>query len=277
MNIFEIFLLGIVQGFTEFLPISSSGHLTILQNLLGFTEPKLLLDVVLHFGTLFSICFYFRNELKQIFVEVSAFLKSVASGGMGFKKVSDYPYAALALMVVVGTLPTVLIGGLFRPLVEKLFGSVVTVGFALLTTGMVLMISRYTTGGRIRKEGLFFAAAIGVGVAQGLALIPGVSRSGTTIVCGMMFGLDRNLAARFSFLLSIPAIIGGMTLELSSLPLSGLPIFHLTTGFITAGGIGLLSLKTLMGVVKQGRLYYFSPYCWAIGLLVIFVGLSANG
>lgn len=277
MNIFEIFLLGTVQGLTEFLPISSSGHLTVLQNLLGFTEPELLLDVVLHFGTLFSIFFYFRIELKKILTETGAFIKSVASGRLGVKDVSDYPYAALALMVIVGTLPTLFIGGLFRPLVEKLFGSVVAVGFALLVTGLVLMISRYATGGRIRKEGLFFAAAFAVGVAQGLALIPGISRSGATIVCGMMFGLDRNLAARFSFLLSIPAIIGAVTLEFVALPLSQMPVLHLTTGFLTAAGIGFISLKILMGVVKKGRLYYFSPYCWAIGLLVIWVGLSTSG
>jgi undecaprenyl-diphosphatase len=276
MNVLETVLLGIMQGLTEFLPISSSGHLTLLQNLLGFKEPQLFLDVVLHLGTLFSICFYFRSDLKNMLTESEAFAKKVVSGQQGIKDISNYPHAAISLMVLIGTLPTVLIGVTFRTSVEKLFGSVVMVGFALLVTGLILLITRYIIDDEKRKDKILLITALCIGTAQGLALIPGISRSGTTIVCGMLLGLNRELAARFSFLLSIPAIIGAVVLHLIALPFSDLPFIPLTTGFIFAAVIGFMALKILMGVVKRGRLYYFSPYCWIVGLLAIFMGLMTT-
>ncbi len=277
MNVLETILLGIMQGLTEFLPISSSGHLTLLQNLLGFKEPQLFLDVVLHLGTLFSICFYFRSDLKNMLTETGAFAKSVTSGQQGIRDISKYPHAALTLMVVIGTLPTVFIGVTFRSSVEKLFDSVVMVGCALLVTGLILLITRYITDDEERKDKILLIAALCIGTAQGLALIPGISRSGTTIVCGMLLGLNRELAARFSFLLSIPAIIGAVALHLIALPFSELPFIPLATGFLFAAVIGFMALKILMGVVKRGRLYYFSPYCWIVGLLAIFMGLMTAG
>lgn len=276
MNMVDTILLGIMQGLTEFLPISSSGHLTLLQNLLGFKEPQLLLDVVLHFGTLFSICFYFRSDLKNMLTESINFTKKFTSGQLGIKDVSNYPHAAISLMVLVGTLPTILIGLTFRSWVEKLFGSIVPVGFALLVTGLILLISKYIPDDKKGRDSIFLFAALCIGTVQGLALIPGISRSGTTIVCGMLLGLDRELAARFSFLLSIPAIIGAVVLNLITFPVLELSFIPLTAGFIFAAGIGFVALKILMGVVKKGRLYFFSPYCWIVGLLAVFVGLTAT-
>lgn len=276
MNNFDTILLGIIQGLAEFLPISSSGHLVLFQKLLGFKEPELLLDVVLHLGTLFSICIYFRSDLKDMLKETWEFCIDLCRKQKGFRDVDDKPSAALTLMVVIGTIPTCLIGLAFQSQLERLFGSVTMVGFALLTTGFILLISRYIPENGKRKGKIILFTALCIGVAQGFAIVPGISRSGTTIVCGMILGLRRELAARFSFLLSIPAIIGAMVVQLYAHELTGVTFLPLASGFLSAAIVGLIALKIVMDMVKKGKLFFFSPYCWAIGLLAIGIGYMAG-
>ena len=262
-------LLGIIQGLTEFLPISSSGHLVLFQNLLGFKEPQLLLDSALHFGTLLAVFIYFRKDLKLMVKDSWQFSLDLWDRKKKFKEVHDSPHASLTLWVLVGTIPTALIGVLFRSSLEKLFSSVVAVGFMLLFTGVLLALTRLVSKvyGDREKLGLFISLA--VGISQGLAIIPGISRSGATIVCGMLCKLRRDIAARFSFLLSIPAIIGALTVQLSSggFERVGLPTLLLGVGFSAL--VGLFALRILMGMVTGGRLYYFAPYCWALGIIAI--------
>ena len=276
MNNFDTILLGIIQGLAEFLPISSSGHLVLFQKLLGFREPELLLDVVLHLGTLFSICIYFRSDLKDMLKETWEFCIDLCRKQKGFRDVDDKPSAALTLMVVIGTIPTCLIGLAFQSQLERLFGSVTMVGFALLTTGFILLISRYIPENGKRKGKIILFTALCIGVAQGFAIVPGISRSGTTIVCGMILGLRRELAARYSFLLSIPAIIGAMVVQLYAHELTGVIFLPLASGFLSAAIVGLIALKIVMDMVKKGKLFFFSPYCWAIGLLAIGIGYMAG-
>ncbi|MBW1806392.1 MAG: undecaprenyl-diphosphate phosphatase [Deltaproteobacteria bacterium] len=263
MTSIETILLGIIQGLTEFLPVSSSGHLVLFQNLLGFKEPELLLNASLHMGTLLAVCLYLRSDIRQMATEI-------------WRKDFKGPYASLTLWVLVGTLPTAFIGLVFKDSFETLFGSVRVVGAMLIVTGIILISIRLLPSvtkrisreyGTRKRVGLL--TALVVGTIQGLAIIPGISRSGSTIVCGLFCGLDRDMAFRFSFLLSVPAIVGALVIEFSPEAITRTGIVPLLFGFITSAIVGFLSLKLLMSIVRKGLLYYFAPYCWIVGLLII--------
>ena len=200
MKISETIILGIVQGLTEFLPVSSSGHLVAIQNLLGFREPQLLLDCSLHLGTLLAVCLYFRSDLKHMATEI---------GRLNLKE----PHSSLAWGILAGSVPTALIGLVFRTPLERLFGSVTLAGAMLIFTGVILAVTKVIPKGHATRSLIGLFSALAVGTAQGLAILPGISRSGATIVCALLCGVDRELAGRFSFLLSIPAIIGSLALQ----------------------------------------------------------------
>ena len=265
-------ILGILQGLAEFLPVSSSGHLVLCQEYLGFKEPQLLLDLVLHLGILLAVCVYFYSDLKNMFQETILFFLDIYNGRAHFGDIHTRSQAELALMVLVGTVPTGIIGLTFRLYLERLFADPTMVGFALITTGFILLITQLLPGDEDRKDYVMILPALLVGTAQGIALIPGISRSGITIVCGMLCGLKWELAARFSFLLAIPAILGAVVLQLhSETPVSG-EYLSLFAGFVTSFIVGIVALKILMGIVNRGRLYLFSPYCWLVGTLAICFG-----
>ena len=270
MDISSGVLLGIIQGLTEFLPISSSGHLVLLQNLLGFKDPVLLFDISLHLGTLVAVCLFFRHDLKAMIVESKDLLASLLRGEAGFGKIREYPHASMLFWVLVGTVPTGFIGLWFKSPLEALFGSLRVVGFMLMVTGLIVLASRKLSTNDSTRSSVGLLAALAVGVAQGIAIVPGISRSGATIVCGMACKLPRETAARFSFLLAIPATLGAMAVQLGSEGLSREAAPALAAGFIVSAIVGLLALKILMGMVRKGHLYYFAPYCWAVGLLILF-------
>ena len=261
MNIIETILLGTIQGLTEFLPVSSSGHLVIFQNILGFKEPELLLDCSLHLGTLLAVCLYFLSDLKKMAIEVLQ---------LDFKK----PHANLFLWVLAGSVPTGLIGIIFKEPLQSLFGSVSVVGVMLIATGFIVASTRLIPESHGSRERIGLFVALAVGAAQGLAIMPGISRSGTTIACALLCGVNRELAGRFSFLLSIPAIIGAVLIHLNSGALEKIGVMPLFLGFVTSTIVGILALKLLMGMVKKGHLYYFAPYCWVIGLAIFFFTLT---
>jgi len=271
MDIFSSTLLGVVQGLTEFLPISSSGHLVLFQNLLGFKEPELLFDIGLHLGTLVAVCLYFRRDLGAMITESVDFVASVSSRKKGWRQIKTYPQAFMLLWVLVGTIPTGLIGLYFKSPLESLFGSVRLVGFMILGTGLIVAVTRLLPQTYTRRTSVGLFSALAVGVAQGIAIIPGISRSGSTIVCGMVCKLERETAARFSFLLAIPATLGAMAVQLASEGLGRGALPSLAVGFVVSAAVGLLALKILMGMVRKGRLYCFAPYCWALGLVILFL------
>ncbi|MBW2027960.1 MAG: undecaprenyl-diphosphate phosphatase [Deltaproteobacteria bacterium] len=271
MTIIDGVFLGIVQGLTEFLPISSSGHLVLFQDLLGLKEPALLLDCALHLGTLVSILAYFRSDIAGMFSETWDFSKGIINGQKGLTEINDCPRAALTLWVVIGIIPTALIGLFFRGPIEMLFGSTSLVSMALVITGFVVGVTRLVPEDYGKKKRVGLIPSLLIGTAQGLALIPGISRSGTTIVCGLLLGMDRELAARFSFLLAIPAIVGALGLQLRVGGLGNEDVHVLIIGFVTSALTGLLALKVLISVIRRGRLYYFAPYCWALGLGVLLM------
>jgi undecaprenyl-diphosphatase len=270
MDISASILLGVLQGLTEFLPVSSSGHLVLMQNLFGIREPEMLFDTALHAGTLVSVIVYFRLDLKAMFWETCRLSADFSRHRCTRADILKNPHASLFLWTVVGTLPTAVIGLLFRVPLENLFSSGTTTGFMLLLTGGILFVSRWTREGTGRPDRIGFWSALAVGTAQGVAIIPGISRSGATIVCGLFCGVDRELAARFSFLLSIPAILGAVVLQFSVEGVRGVGIYPLLAGFIASLGTGLFALWLLMGLVRKGRIFYFAPYCWAVGLVAVF-------
>jgi len=269
MNIFQTILLGIIQGLTEFLPVSSSGHLVIFQNLLGFKEPELLLDTSLHLGTLLAVCIYFRSDLQKMLLGTWEFVfRGRRAGAEGRTHRS---HATLTWWVLIGTVPTGLIGVFFRHPLENLFGSVSLVALMLLVTGAIVGLTKFIPGKIGKGRALGYLRSLAIGTAQGLAIIPGISRSGATIACGLSLGLEREMAGRFSFLLSIPAILGAVVLQLKDGNFSSVGLFPLFCGFVASALVGLLALKVLMGMVRKGHLSYFAPYCWVLGLLVLLL------
>ena len=261
--------MGVVQGLTEFLPISSSGHLVLFQSLLGFSKPQLMYDIILHLGTLLAVCIFFRFDLIEMIRETWNFSVAISHGQEKLRSIDKRPYVMLTLWVITATIPTAVIGLAFRSPLEALFSDVDRVGVMMICTGLILAVTMFISTAYSRRRDVGLLTALVVGVAQGLAIIPGISRSGITIVCGMVCGMERELSARFSFLLSIPAIIGAVVLQLSFEGLSRSDIIPLSLGFLSSAIIGFFALKILMGVVRKGRLFYFAPYCWALGLLII--------
>jgi undecaprenyl-diphosphatase len=254
----EALILGLVQGITEFLPISSSGHLVIFQHLLGIRTPGLLFEVLVHFGTLVAVVAFFWADVTRLLRR---------------------PFDKLAFLVLVGTIPTGLMGLYLEPLFTVAFDSVVVVGAALIVTGFFLWHAGRVTPGRKQIPTTSIWDALVIGLGQGLAITPGLSRSGTTIAFALWRGLERRTAARYSFLLSIPAIAGATVLELRHLfsvpqTLSGWDWTYLLAAAV-AGASGYLAIKFLLVALERGRFYYFSFYCWIAGIIALILAVRA--
>jgi undecaprenyl-diphosphatase len=271
MNLLSSIFLGIIQGLAEFLPVSSSGHLVIFQNLMGFKEPEILFDVSLHLGTLLAVFIFFRADLMRIVIDIKEYLTDIAIKKIPVSSIKERPHALFALWVIIATIPTGIIGAVFKDTLESLFGKVQMVGIMIIITGIILGITRLIPQSYMKKNRVGIVSALIVGFAQGLAITPGISRSGTTIVAGLLCGMERELAARFSFLMSIPAIMGALVLQLSSNEFTSIEFTPMIAGFITAAIIGFFALKVLMKMVKRGNLAWFAPYCWIVGISVIFI------
>ena len=250
-----------VQGLTEFLPVSSSGHLVFFQSLFGLQEPQVAFDVMLHLGTLLAVVAYFRTDISRVLLGTWAWVKGRREGE---------EKAKLLLWIVVASVPTGLMGILLKDWFESLFSRPKTVGLMLLVTGLLLWMTR-TVGRKQKTTGEMGAVdALFIGIAQGVAIIPGISRSGATISTGLFCGLHRELAGKFSFLLSIPAILGATLLKFREIDTGaefGVTLIGMTVAFV----IGLLSLKLLMKIIRAGKLSGFAYYCWAMGILMILL------
>ncbi len=262
--------LGIIQGLTEFLPVSSSGHLVLLQNVFGLTEPELLLDIWLHVGTLMAVFAVFYQDILSILTTLIHFprLYRQHKGFVAmFRENQDVRMAAL---IIFGTIPTVILGLLFHEMADRIFSSVRLVGIMLLITGTFLWLTRWTNVHGRPLNRMKVSDSLVVGLAQGLAILPGISRSGATISAALFLGIDRELAGRFSFLLCIPAIAGALILSLKSpAAYSTIPVAGIVAGTVSAGLTGFFALKILLKLVRKGRLYYFSPYCWLLGAIAL--------
>ena len=260
MSYLHIILLGIIQGLTEFFPISSSGHLVLFQNLFGLKEPQIFIDIMLHIGTLLSLLLFLKKKIYSLTVSLICFIKSP-------KKNRGNPDIQLLLYLIIASIPTALIGYLFSDFFESLFASVLAVGLALLMTGTFLFTTKFFyPRGRPNK-----IHALLVGILQGLAIVPGFSRSGFTIGGGLICGWKRKEAAEFSFLLSIPAILGASLFQLQKIEIHDQPWLLLLTGIASAAIFGYLALVFLYNLVQKGKFFAFSYYCFAAGITVLIL------
>ncbi|MFQ6112034.1 MAG: undecaprenyl-diphosphate phosphatase [Nitrospinota bacterium] len=263
----QALILGAVQGLTEFLPVSSSGHLVLMQKLLGLKEPELLLDIMLHVGTLAAIAAVFFRELRGMAAGAAAALLR--------RRAVEPASPRLAWLILVGTIPTVLMGVLFSRYFEMVFGSAPWTGGMLLITGGLLFLTRIVPHGRRGLDSMGVPDALLIGALQGFALLPGISRSGATISGALFLGLSRPLAGSFSFLLAVPAIVGALLLkgrELAALPPQGAGA--LVLGALLAAGVGFIALKLLLRLLREGKLSSFAYYCWALGALALLLSLG---
>jgi undecaprenyl-diphosphatase len=259
ISLFQAIFLGFVQGLTEFLPVCSSGHLVFFQSLFELNEPPIFFDVMLHLGTLLAVVIYFWKDIWKITEGIATALKGKEGNREGL---------ILFLWIILGTIPTGLMGILFKDWFESFFSEPKLVGGMLILTGLVLWLTRFA-----KKEGkplgrMVWYDAIFIGIAQGIAIIPGISRSGATISTGLFCGLDRELTGKFSFLLSIPAILGATLLEYKKMDTAS-GIGTILIGTVVAFGVGILTLTFLMKIIKAGKLFNFSYYCCGMGLLMI--------
>ncbi len=266
----EAIILGLVQGATEYLPVSSSGHLVIAQHLFGLEEPVLFFDIVLHLGTLLAVVGYYRRDIMEIVLETLGGLRDLWERQRPADVLEKRPAFQLGLMIVLGTIPTAVLGLAFEETFERLFGSVRWVGFMLMATGVVLALTRLTDGGEEGRTMPTWKDALIIGFVQGLAITPGISRSGSTIAAALFLGMERSQAARYSFLLSLPSIIGALILKIGD-PAEGVGTLALSLGFVSAAISGYFCLALLVRLVKKGRFSWFAPYCLAIGLAAVLL------
>ena len=271
--------MGIVQGLTEFLPISSSGHLAIFQHAFGARPSEhVLFDVLLHMGTLAAVSVYYRCEITRLIVSLPALPGELVRAKFRFDELSAESRAWSAILVA--TFVTGVFGITFKDLLESLFDRLPVIGGFLILTGILLTCTKGRSeggnvgspgqGGLFPGIGLWHAAVLGL--AQGIAIAPGLSRSGTTIAVALLLGVSREPAIRFSFLMSIPAIFGASLLEARDIS-STLAVAPALTGTLLAFFAGLLFLWTLVWIVRAGRFHYFAFYTIPVGVGVILFGL----
>ncbi len=274
MKWIEAVILGVVQGLTEFLPVSSSGHLVLFQHLFGMMEPELLFDICVHVGTLVAVLAVFHRDVLELLKTLVRAPGLIAAAGGIRALFNSHPEFRLMVMIVLGCIPTALLGVMFAKMAEQLFGTVWLVGVALLVTGTFLWFTRHrkSTGRSVKEMGLKDAFVIGL--VQGLAIIPGISRSGATISTALYLGVDRELAGRFSFLLAIPAILGALVLGLDSEAFqTTLPPGKILVGSLVAAVVGYAALVLLLKMVRKGQLHHFALYCWLVGIGAIVISV----
>ena len=271
MDLFMSVVLGFVQGVAEFLPISSSGHLSILQNWFGMEEPDNLFNVLLHFATLIAVCCVYWRDIVDMITEFVRGISALVSREPSKGPVP--PARRLVMMVILGTLPLILVLPI-EDKVEALGASGLFVGLALLVTGLILFFSDRLARGRKNARTATVTDALLVGCAQAVAVIPGLSRSGCTISAGMAVGFDRSFAVRFSFLLSLPAVLGATLLKVIHVAKDGvdtslLPMY--LVGMIVAGVVGYFAIQLVKLLAQKDKFGRFAYYCWGIGLVAIVV------
>lgn len=267
MEYLKIIVLAIVQGLTEFLPVSSSGHLVITEYLIGIESQGVLLEVFLHLGTFLSVLIVFWKDIVKIIV---AFLSN-------FWKFKQYPRLmkendnfAMGIYILVSMVPAGLVGYFMESRIETYFDNITLVGFALLVTGVILFLTQWAQN---EKKPLTVGRAIVMGLAQALAIIPGISRSGSTIATGMFLGMPKDKIAKFSFLMALPLIIGAAVFQATGdVETIGFAWQQILVGTLTAFLFGYIAIKWLLSAIVNGKLYVFGFYCLIVGFITIIMG-----
>ena len=268
MELLKAIFLGFIQGATEFLPVSSSGHLVLGSHLLGFSEQGIVFDVMVHIGTLLSVFIVFRQELLAMAMAPFRFMA-------GNRTESVRHFLLWDFYVIIGTIPAVIIGLGFKERIEEAFTSILVVCLMLIITGTIMIMSRYLPDrGRKINSGRSFL----IGCAQACAIMPGLSRSGSTIFMGMLLGVNREIVAKFSFIMSVPAILGAAVLNLQKVvttPPATDTLLYLGAGTVSASLTGYFAIILLLDVVRKNRLPWFGYYCLTVaGLGLIILSLT---
>ncbi len=288
MGFLEAILLGIFQGLTEFLPVSSSGHLAIFKQLMDLEEVGIAFDILLHVGTLVAVCVAFRQDVWELvvngfgiifdfFKDVVIFFKNLTVKEDKKEKYIDIlstPYRRFVMLIIVSTIPTGIIGVFFKIIgFDEFAGSVLFIpGIGLIITSILLFIADRLPSGDDTAETASYGKALFIGLCQGIATLPGISRSGTTITACLGCKFDREFAVKYSFIMSIPAILGAAVLDVPDLFTQSLPletILAYIAGTVASGLVGYVCIKTMLKVVKQKKFIIFSIYCLIAGITVI--------
>ena len=261
MELIKAIILGLVQGLSEFLPISSSGHLVIFAEILNFHEEGIAFEVFVHFGTLLSVLLAFRKEISKMIIAPYAIWLN-KSTDYELKEFLNWDY-----YVIVATIPAVIVGFSLKDPIEGLFSNILLVFFTLMMTAILMMTAQFL---KFRNNDLSYGRSFLIGIAQAFAILPGISRSGSTIFMGMSLGIEREKVARFSFIMSIPAVFGATILKLKDLmdtPLASSEILNLIVGTLVAFVSGYFAIIWLLDIVKKGKLQIFGYYCLVVSIL----------
>lgn len=285
MSIIQAIILGIVQGIAEFLPVSSSGHLAIIQNIFHIeTEGGLFFDVMLHLGTLAAIFVVYRKDILRMIIEtlnmcrdiiynLKSYIQNQRSySALRYRRIVKNNYRKFVVLVLVSTIPTGVIGYMGRHLVEKASATLIVPGIGLILTSILLIVSEMAPDGKKIPRDISYGSGFLIGAAQGCATLPGLSRSGTTIAACMMSGYDRRFAVRYSFIMSIPAILGAALVEIKDIGSEGISggiVLNGLIGAVVAGCVGYICIKTMLAVVCKKKFKGFAIYCFAVGVIAI--------
>lgn len=275
MTYFQAIILGLAQGLSEFLPISSSGHLALLQYFFGVSADNVLpFAVLLHLGTLVSVFIVYWKDIVELMKELGRVIADICTGkGL---RINANPTRRLGFMIIVATIPTAIIGLVFNDVFGALYNSLVAIGAGLLVTGTILVIAEKMGSNDKYIKDMKFRNALFVGIMQGVAICPGISRSGSTLFGGLIAGLNKEFAVKFAFLISIPSILGSVIIEAPEAFKAGMDM-SLIGPVIVGVGVsalsGLFAIKAMIKLVSNSRLIGFSFYTWALGISVIIYAI----
>ena len=271
MSYLQAVILGLIQGLTEFLPVSSSGHLALLQHFFGINgDDVLLFTVLLHVGTLISVFFMYWKDIWELIKELFMTIGDIFTGkGL---RLDERPIRKLGVLIITASIPTAIIGFAFNDFFEGLYSNILFIGIGFVITGTMLFLSERFGSNSRDLDKMNLRNAVFIGILQGIAIYPGISRSGSTIVGGLTTGLKRELAVRFAFLISVPAIMGSALLEGKDALQEGIDMSVLgpvVAGMAVAAVSGVIAIKAMIKVVSDRKLKYFSFYVWVLGTAVI--------
>lgn len=285
MSVINAVLMGLIQGLTEFLPVSSSGHLAIFKILFGVnTDTGILFDVMLHVGTLGAVFAAFSKDIRKLIIETLKIIMDLAENfqlylsnrkdgkSRSYRKIVNNNYRKFVMLILVSTIPTGILGYTARGLVEMAGTVLLFPGIGLLITGILLLVVDFVNFGSKVPKDTTYANAMWIGICQGLASFPGISRSGMTICASLLCGLSRKFAVKYSFLMSVPAIIGAAVLELGEFGGESMTVglgFTYLLGAAVAGVVGYFCIKTMLVLIRKKKFRYFSYYCFLAGAIAI--------
>jgi Uncharacterized bacitracin resistance protein len=287
MTLIRAIIMGIIQGITEFLPVSSTGHLAIFQSIFRInTETGLLFEVMLHLGTVFAIIITFKRDIIRLIRETIRMILELldntrywwqnhkGNAALRYKKIVHNNYRKFVLMIICSTIPTAIIGYAARDVVDSAKRSLLVIGICLLVTGVLLLITDFSGEGEKGPKDVSYTNSFIIGICQGIAVLPGLSRLGATLVACLLGGFSRKFAVKYSFIISIPAILGAMMFEVTNIKLENLnnTLFGMYfVGMLVATFVGYFAIKVLMKIMHRKKMKIFAYYCFLVGFVAIVV------